>query len=115
MLRQFIHCSLFRSKKRQYFFLTAIALLVLSVTLLALWPVTLYRKKNAAEKFFANRPDEPAKREAIVTDLLQKMYQSYRYPIVLLVMRNHPQLYYTGKSYLTSNDVTLFEAVFLPR
>jgi hypothetical protein len=77
--------------------------------------VTLYRKKSAAEAFFANRPDEPAKSEAIVSEILQKMQQSYKHPIVLLVTRNHPQLYYTGKTYLTSNDVTLFEAVFLPR
>ena len=90
-------------------------IMLVSVIILGGWPLILYRKKNVAEKYFIEKPVEHSKRKPMVADLLHMMEQTYRYPIVLLVTRNHPQLLFTGKSYITSNDVTLHEAVFLPR
>jgi hypothetical protein len=50
-----------------------------------------------------------------VNTILQRLNTEYGYPLRLLVIRDHDNLYYTGRVHTTSNGVQLKEAVFLPR
>lgn len=49
-----------------------------------------------------------------VVQILRLLRHEYRYPLRLLVFRNHSELTYTGKVYTTTTGIELKEAVFLP-
>ena len=50
-----------------------------------------------------------------VTTILQRLSMEYEFPLRLLVIRDHDDLYYTGRVHTTSTGVQMKEAVFLPR
>ena len=55
--------------------------------------------------------DEPVERFEHILTLLRTEYD---YPLRLLVVGNHQELLYTGRTFTTSTDVKMQEAVFLP-
>lgn len=88
-----------------------IATVIIFVSLIA--PYRHYdRKRRRVEHRIPERSrDKPIEQFSQILTLLRTEYD---YPLRLLVVRNHQELLYTGRTFITSTGVKMQEAVFLP-
>jgi len=73
--------------------------------------VNYRRRKRVEHQILEESRDEPVERFEHILTLLRT---EYNYPLRLLVVGNHQELLYTGRTFTTSTDVKMQEAVFLP-
>ena len=69
------------------------------------------RRKRVEHQIPKESRDEPVEQFEQILTLLRTEYD---YPLRLLVVGNHQELLYTGRTFTTSTDVKMQEAVFLP-
>ncbi len=84
-------------------------------TLLSLVIYTRAMNRRRQSNTVPQPPNEVEEASAeVVAEVLHMLRSEYSYPLRILVVRDHPELVFTGRSFLTTDGVCLREALFIP-